>query len=65
MQENEGKNFGSWAERCIKEWHENGKAVGPLIKELTQYKAKWIIVLYKKPMISFERSLNDNFSIKI
>jgi len=39
-QENEDKVFGSWAERCIREWADNGKAIGPLIKELTQYKAK-------------------------
>ncbi|KAM3129741.1 hypothetical protein pb186bvf_018132 [Paramecium bursaria] len=36
--ENQNKTFGSWAERAIKEWSDNGKNVYPLIKELNTFK---------------------------
>ena len=34
------KNFYSYAERCIKEWQEQGKNVKPLIMELKNYRKR-------------------------
>jgi hypothetical protein len=34
------KEFYSYAEKCIKEWQEQGKNVKPLILELKNYKKK-------------------------
>jgi len=34
------KNFYSYAERCIKEWQDQGKNVKPLIMELKNYRKR-------------------------
>ncbi len=40
MLDHKEKEFYSYAERCIKEWQDQGKNVKPLIMELKSYKKK-------------------------
>ena len=40
LQDQQDKNFYSYAEKCISEWQAQGKNVKPLIMELKNYKKK-------------------------
>lgn len=36
--ENEDAQFNSYAEKCMKEWSENGKSLYPMIRHLATFK---------------------------
>jgi len=40
LQDQQEKNFYSYAEKCVSEWGKNGKNVKPLIMELKNYKKR-------------------------
>ena len=40
LQDQQDKNFYSYAEKCIAEWQSQGKNVKPLIMELKNYKKR-------------------------
>ena len=42
MLDHKEKEFYSYAEKCIKEWQDQGKNVKPLILELKSYKKKMV-----------------------
>ena len=40
LQDQQEKNFYSYAEKCVSEWESQGKNIKPLILELKNYKKK-------------------------